>query len=64
MRIVRGLGLIFVRSTSVYFYYHLKRICSSIIRANSAEEALGALKGGLAKAAPDSFMMWLHGYVC
>ena len=33
------------------------------MRARDAEEALGALKGALARAAPESFMLWLHRWV-
>lgn len=43
-----------------HYDYLLNVIFSSIIRSNTAEEALGALKSGLAKASPDSFMLWLH----
>jgi hypothetical protein len=38
----------------------LTLVLSAILRARDAEEALGALKGSLVKAAPDSFMLWLH----
>ncbi len=44
----------------VLFFGNLMVRCSAIVRAQDAEEALRALKGGLAKAAPESFMLWLH----
>ena len=44
----------------VFFCGNLMLRCSAIVRAQDAEEALKALKGGLAKAAPESFMLWLH----
>lgn len=51
--------VMFARRLLLYDYL-LNVIFSSIIRSNTAEEALGALKSGLAKASPDSFMLWLH----
>ncbi len=46
--------------TFVYRFLVMYRCGSAILRARDAEEALGALKGGLARAVPDSFMLWLH----
>ncbi len=54
------LGFFFVHVRLMFLLLEIHIGCSAIIRAQDAEEALKALKGGLGRAAPESFMLWLH----